>query len=431
MKEIKIKESNEVIYTFNTSTNLPVYMWVNEKKKNTFMSLGVKYGSIGTKFKCNNVLYTVPTGIAHYLEHIKFHLKDVDVSELFIDLGCDSNAYTSFKETVFEVYANDNIYDAVKLLLDYVYDDYFTKKIVDDERGIILEEINSNKDNPNYEFYMKFLNNFFINSNCKYPVAGTEKDVKEISLEDIKLVYDFFYRPENMFLVITGNFDPKKMEKEIMDNESKRKFKPLGKIAIIDEEETDKILKDKYELKSPNCKNTKARLTIKTSLKAFKGYKKEEITLALRCLASAKFGLASDFYENLMQNSLVTEFYTLVSFDAGVISFEFNYSSEKPNKVKDLIIDSLKNIKIDDEELNRVKKYINSQFIMKFDNIYNVASSMIYNIVENDTIEFKDISIVKSLTTKKINDIYKYVKKDNYIYGVLKPKKEESKKNID
>ena len=132
-----------------------------------------------------------------------------------------------------------------------------------------------------------------------------------------------------------------------------------------------------------------------------------------------------------MQNSLVTEFYTLVSFDAGVISFEFNYSSEKPNKVKDLIIDSLKNIKIDDEELNRVKKYINSQFIMKFDNIYNVASSMIYNIVENDTIEFQDISIVKSLTTKKINDIYKYVKKDNYIYGVLKPKKEESKKNID
>ena len=96
MKEIKINESNEILYTFNTSTNLPVYMWVNNKKKNTYMGLGVKYGSSGTNFKCNGSNYSVPTGIAHYLEHIKFYLKDADASELFVDMGCDTNAYTSF-----------------------------------------------------------------------------------------------------------------------------------------------------------------------------------------------------------------------------------------------------------------------------------------------------------------------------------------------
>lgn len=427
MKEIKIKGSNEVIYTFNTSTNLPVYMWVNDKKKNTYMGLGVKYGSLGIKFKCNNVEYTVPTGIAHFLEHIKFHLQDQDASELFLDLGCDSNAYTSFKETVFEVYANDNIYEAVKLLLDFVYNDYFNKKMIENERGIILEEANSNKDNPNYEFYMKFLNSYFQKSNCKYPVIGTEKDIKEISIEDIKLVYDFFYRPENMFLVITGNFDPRIMEKEIMDNESKRTFKKFNKVEVIDDEETEELKTNKYELKSINCKNTKARLTFKTNFKAFKNMKKQEVILSLRSLFIAKYGLSSDFYEEITQNGLVTDFYTLVSYDAGVIGVEFNYCSEKPNKVKDLIISSLKNLKIDDEELNRVKKFCKSQFIMKFDNIYKVASSMIYNIIENDTPNMLDMTTVDSLTIDKINKVYKCVNQDNYIYGVLKPKKEQKK----
>lgn len=422
MKEIKISESNEVLYTFNTSTNLPVYMWVNDKKKNTYMGLGVKYGSAGTNFKCNGIKYNVPTGIAHYLEHIKFYLNDCDASELFTDLGCDSNAYTSFKETVFEVYANDNIYDAAKLLLDFVHNDYFSKQIVENERGVIIEEANSGKDNPEYEFHINFLKNYFLKSNFKNSVIGTEKDISEISLEDIKLVYDFFYRPENMFLVITGNFDPKKMEEEILKNESKRIIKAVGDIKVIDEIETDELKTNSFEVKSLNCKNTKAKLTIKTSLKTFKGYKKEEVLVALRALCSAKYGSSSDFYESLMQSNLATDFYTYVSYDAGVVSIEFNYCSQKDKKVKELILESLKFLMIDNEELNRFKKYANSRYIMKFDNIYGVAASIIYNLVENDTPQFSEMSVINSLTTKKVNDIYRKVKINNYLYGLLKPK---------
>lgn len=427
MKEIKINETNEVLYTFNTSTNLPVYMWVNKKKKNTYMGLGVKYGSSGTNFKSNGSCYSVPTGIAHYLEHIKFYLKDADASELFVDLGCDSNAYTSFKETVFEVYANDNIYDAAKLLLDFVFDDYFSKSIIENERGVIIEEANSGKDDPEYELYISFLKNYFLKSNYRNSVVGTEKDIKEISLEDIKLVYDFFYRPENMFLVITGNFDPKKMEEEILNNESKRNIKPSFNAKVVDEIETDELKLHEFVIKSSNCKNTKGKLTIKTSLNSFKGYKKEEVLVALRALCSVKFGLSSDFYEYLTQNNLVTDFYTFASYEAGVISIEFNYCSNKEKEVKELIVDSLKSIEINDEELNRYKKYAELKYIMKFDNIYSVASSIIYNLVEYDTPLFTEMSLVKSLTTKKVNDIYKNVNKNNYLYGLLKPKKEQKK----
>ena len=427
MKEIKINESNEILYTFNTSTNLPVYMWVNNKKKNTYMGLGVKYGSSGTNFKCNGSSYSVPTGIAHYLEHIKFYLKDADASELFVDMGCDTNAYTSFKETVFEVYANDNIYDAAKLLLNFVFDDYFSKNIIENERGVIIEEANSGKDDPEYEFYINFLKNYFLKSNYKNSVVGTEKDINEISLDDIKLVYDFFYKPENMFLVITGNFDPKKMEEEILNNELKRNIKTPYLAKVIDEVETEDLKVREYIVKSPNCKNTKGKITIKTSMNSFKGYKKEEVLVALRALCSAKFGLSSDFYEYLTQNNLVTDFYTFVSYEAGIISIEFDYCTNKEKKVKELIFDSLKTIKITDEELNRYQKYAELKYIMKFDNIYSVAASIIYNLVENNNPLFKEMSLIKSLTKSKVNNIYKKVNINNYLYGLLKPKKDQKK----
>ena len=49
--------------------------------------------------KIDNVKYTVPSGTAHYLEHLKFNTSEGDVTALFSDLGCDSNAYTSTTET--------------------------------------------------------------------------------------------------------------------------------------------------------------------------------------------------------------------------------------------------------------------------------------------------------------------------------------------
>ena len=85
MKEIKINKKQETIYSFNAPTGLPVYMWPTTSKKNVHLSLVVKYGSTGTNFTCNNVKYSVPTGTAHYLEHLKFHLKNEDASNLLVD----------------------------------------------------------------------------------------------------------------------------------------------------------------------------------------------------------------------------------------------------------------------------------------------------------------------------------------------------------
>ena len=427
MKEIKINYSDEKILTFNTKTGLPVYMYVNDKKQNTYISLVVKYGSNYTEFECNNVKYSVPTGTAHFLEHLKFHLKDNDVNDLFLDLGCDTNAYTSIRETAYEVFANENIYEACKLLLDFVYNDYFSKTTLESERGIILEEANLKKDDVMYEFYEKYLGNFFIQSNSKNIVIGTDKDIKAITIDDIKLVYDYFYRPENMFMVITGNFDPETMKKTICENEKNRNFKSNGKVKVLENKEVKKLATSKYEYKSKKCKNQEGRLTIKCLTSDFKGYTKKEALIALRCIFDANFGRTSDFNEYLTQNDLATHFSVSVSLDNNAIAINIFFQSDNANKVEKLITEKLNDMVLTKEELNRIKNISKAHFIMQFDNIYSVAYSIISSIIDDNIVPSEDMKVLNNLTVEDVLNIYKYVDVKNKMLGLLKPINEKKK----
>ena len=59
------------------------------------------FGSIHTAFRLEGREYTVPAGVAHYLEHKMFDLPGGrDVSAEFAALGAHSNAFTSCRPTI-------------------------------------------------------------------------------------------------------------------------------------------------------------------------------------------------------------------------------------------------------------------------------------------------------------------------------------------
>ena len=419
MKEIKINSANETIYTFDAPTKMPVYMWVNKAKTNVHMSLVIKYGSSDTSFTCNNVSYTVPSGTAHYLEHIKFNMKDADVNDLFFDLGCDTNAYTSLCETCYEVYTNNNIKEALKLLLDFVYDNYFTKKLIENERSIILEECNSEKDIPEYDFYLKNNESYLPKSNHRVPVIGYEKDIKKISLDDVSLVHEFFYRPENMFLVITGNFDKEELEKVINENEQNRSFKDIGKVKKKTVKETKKMLDRNIVMKSDKCSVAQSKYFIKSVLSDFKGYTKNEVLVALRALINTNFGQSSDFYEDVVLSGKATKFSNSVTYDDGAIGIVFSINSDSPKEVFSLIKEKLNSMTIIKEDINRIIKNNKTNSIMRYDNIYRVSSFIIASIIDNDVLDESKFEILKKLTPKKAMDIFKCVDLNNCLTSSL------------
>lgn len=429
MKETKINLLDENIYSFTTKNKLNVYMWVNKDKSNVYMQLHVGYGSIDTEFKIDNVKYTVPSGTAHYLEHLKFNTSEGDVTALFSDLGCDSNAYTSTTETNYEVYANENINEACKLLLNFVYDDYFKKELVDKERGIIIEECNSSKDDPIYEYRKELLNNTYENSNYKVPVIGFEKDINKITLDDVSLVHNTFYRPENMSLFITGNFDPEELKKVIEENESERVFKKIGKVTRVYNHDKGKILKDEVIVDSDKVGNKRGCLTIKTPASKFKGYKLCDVVRAIEIMLYANFSPSSDFYEEIKLKDLVTSFTSNCYTNDDVVFTRFRYSSENVKEVESLIIEQLNKINITKSDLDRFNKQNKTFLTLHFDNIYSVGSTL-NSIINDSRVEIdKFFEFYEDLTVTKIKEIFNLIDIDNRFVITLNPVEKKKRNN--
>ena len=80
------------------------------------------FGSMHTEFTFEGQEYTVPAGVAHYLEHKMFEMPGGrDVSAEFAALGAMTNAFTSYDLTAYYFSCTDHFRECLRLLLEFVY----------------------------------------------------------------------------------------------------------------------------------------------------------------------------------------------------------------------------------------------------------------------------------------------------------------------
>jgi len=151
-------------------------------------------------------------GISHLLEHMAFRktrdYTSEDISLLSEMYGGYLNAFTSKELTSFYLKGfRENLELFIRLLSNICFYPEFTAKDLDQEKNIIVEEINSSLDNP--EEYLGELaeEQLFRGSPLQYPVSGTAESVKSISLETLKDYYTKNYTPENCVIALCGDVE--------------------------------------------------------------------------------------------------------------------------------------------------------------------------------------------------------------------------------
>ena len=85
------------------------------------------FGAIHTDFTLDGKHWSVPAGIAHYLEHKMFDLPGRDVSAEFAALGAIPNAFTGYDVTAYYFSCTENFRECLDLLLEFVSTPYFTQ----------------------------------------------------------------------------------------------------------------------------------------------------------------------------------------------------------------------------------------------------------------------------------------------------------------
>lgn len=425
MKEIVLEGLEEKIYEYTTKNGLKVYMWVNEKVNGCFASLSVKYGSIHTKFKVGKKVYTVPNGLAHFLEHIKFNMKeDVTAHDEFIKIGGDSNAFTTFKYTSYIVFATQNKIENLNLLLDFVYNPYFTKKMISKEKGIIVEESNMSNDDPYSKIFYDNLKNVLQKSNYRNLITGEVEDIKEISLDDVEIVYDTFYHPKNMFLTITGNFNPYEMAKTVEDNLAKKEFGEFQEVDIISESEPKKVTKDYLE-ENVGITYPRVKYSLKIPINKFKNVEMVDLKLLCDLILNINFGSTSEFRSDLILKGLVTSMgYSLDIYEEYLvitITANTNYQDE----VIKLIREKFDNLEVDEKDIVRKRNAAIATLILDYEDIEQVNMKIQDDIINEGEI-ITDLKIrVASINQEKLESVINYINNDNVAISVFKPKENQ------
>ena len=422
MKKIKLNGMDEEIFYEKLTNGMDVYLYSKESVTNNYVTFTTKFGSIYNEFVpiLKKSMVKVPNGVAHFLEHKVFvQEKDPQPEDFFAKSGAICNAYTTFKNTTYLFSGPNNLKENIEFLLDYVQSPYFTSENVLSEKGIITQEINMCNDNPIDVMYEHIRQNTFYKNPFKYSIIGTTKDINKIDEEVLYTCYNTFYHPENMFLVVTGNFDVNEIMDAITFNQNKKDYKKLDEIEIKKYKEPDEVVKER-EVLEINTEVPKVAYNIKVPLKKIK-ISQKKYNLYLFMIFSILFDDTSYFDEDAKNNNLITNslYLNLLNCDSHLLISLIN---ETPSyeKLITKIEEELEDIEILEKDLERKKRVLISNELFSFENIEVINDMIVDNIIFENKIEDNMIELIKSLNIDELNEIIEELDLSNKSIVILK-----------
>jgi zinc protease len=211
--------------TGTLSNGLRYYILENTKPENrAFLTLAVDAGSVLEEDD--------EQGLAHFVEHMAFNgTARFPESELIgylqslgMRFGADVNAYTSYDRTVFGIEVpvekdGGGIKripgKALDVMDDWTHRVTFAPKDVEEERQVIMEEYRSRLGAYERVSRQMFPVLFRGSPYAERLPIGLEEIIRGAPPERLEGFYKKWYRPDNMALIIVGDFDGSALEEDL------------------------------------------------------------------------------------------------------------------------------------------------------------------------------------------------------------------------
>ena len=151
-------------------------------------------------------------GATHYLEHLLFkgtrRRTALDISAAMDAVGGELNAFTAKEYTCYYARVLDaDLPLAIDVLSDMVTGSLIEPKEVDAERGVILEEIAMNDDDPTDTVHEAFAAQLFGDTPLGRPILGSVDSINAITREEIATHYAAKYTPDHLVVAAAGRVD--------------------------------------------------------------------------------------------------------------------------------------------------------------------------------------------------------------------------------
>jgi predicted Zn-dependent peptidase len=151
-------------------------------------------------------------GISHFIEHMVFkgtkHRTAEEIARQVDSIGGNMDAFTAKECICFNVKVLDeHVPVALDIVSDLVLNPVFDASDIARERGVIMEEIKMDEDNPDYLVHEIFTQNFWKDHPLGKPILGTKETVKRFEREPVLEAYGHRFAPGNIIVSAAGHLD--------------------------------------------------------------------------------------------------------------------------------------------------------------------------------------------------------------------------------
>ncbi|NLL31029.1 MAG: insulinase family protein [Clostridiales bacterium] len=375
---------------------------IKKDTKIAAINIGVKVGSLYEDMN--------EKGIAHFIEHMLFKgtiNRDYETLNDELEfLGGEYNAYTDYTATVYTISClEEEITNALNILGDMIINSSFNKKEIEKERGVILSEIRSSKDDIEDFSFTRINECAFNESPLKFDVAGLEENIKKYKREDLLNFYKKYYTPNNTVIAMVSSYSHEEALNEIKKYFSKWEERNITVKEIVKEKNIEKTF---TTIKSNIEQNTIIYLYTFDNLK-------KELELPLKIL-NHRLGESSNsllFREVREKRGLAYDIYTSLNMTNNVKTL-YIYTAVSENDVKaamkainKTILDVKEgNLEIGERDLTLMKKVHRTAVISTLEDPSELCNYMLHQGLDNeDLFEFeKDMEKLDKLDINKIQE---------------------------
>ncbi len=304
-------------------------------------------------------------GISHFVEHMVFKgtrsRTAQHIAREMDSIGGNLDAFTGKETVCFNVKSlGDHVPIALDVLADLVLNPVFAKSEIERERGVILEEIKIDEDNPDVLVHELFTQNFWKDHPLGKPILGTTSTVTRLSQQQLFDYHNDSFHGGNMVFSAAGDLDHDQFVEQVST-----KFGSLGAGSLVQEELAPPasariILRNKKALEQVQiCLGVPAPAITDEN---------RYVTLILNTILGG--GMSSRLFQTIREErGMAYAIYSDLSpyRDTGTLCIYAGTSASRALEAIDLILLELRKLKEDPlsaEELKRAKDQLKGNILM-------------------------------------------------------------------
>jgi len=316
-------------------------------------------------------------GITHFIEHMLFkgtsNRSAEEIARSVDSIGGNLDAFTAKELVCYNTKVLDeHLSLAFDVLADLVLHPMFREEDIAKEKGVILEELKMEEDNPDYLVHEIFTANFWKDHPLGKPILGTKDTIKRFDHESVKHYYRSEYLPSNTLITAAGR---------------------LTHDGLVD------LARDHFESLPPGTRpvadtppSTHARIALRN---------KKSLEQVQLCLGVPSYplpheerftcyilntllggGMSSRLFQNIRERQgLAYAVYSDLNpyRDTGCLSIYAGTSAEAARKVVESIVKEFRNLKqelVPEDELRRAKDHLKGSLMLGLESTSSRMSNL-------------------------------------------------------